>query len=99
MQFNRMSKPLQLLTNVSTTEWIFTHPVRILILCCVFHGGSGVSICSRRKDKILFIKYRLVFLGCLSRSVEIATLPSDATKVKPVKLGKQEMQWCPDAVV
>lgn len=36
---------------------------------------TGVSIYSRRKDRILFIKYRLVSHGCLSRSVTIKTVP------------------------
>lgn len=30
-----------------------------------------MSIYSRREDRILFIRYRLGFLGCLSRSVKI----------------------------
>lgn len=101
--FNWMSKPFaQNIVNLHRLQhhWMeFTLPIRILILFCILHGGAGVSIYSRRKDRILFIKYRLVFLGCLSRSVEIAILPSNATNVKPVKLGKQEMQWCPDAAI
>lgn len=69
----------------------FKHPTGMLMMFFfyIFHGGPGVSIYSRRKDKTLFIRYRLVFLGCLSRSVEIVIVPSSATKVGPVKLGKQ----------
>lgn len=40
------------------------------MLFCIFHAGAGVNIYSRREDRILFIKYRLGFLGCLSRSVK-----------------------------
>lgn len=33
-------------------------------------SNSGVNICSRRRDKTLFTRFRLVFLVCLSRLVQ-----------------------------
>lgn len=70
----------------------FTHPIRILILFYIFCGGTGVSIYSRRKDKILSIKYRLVSHGCLSRSVEIECNKSETSKAW--KITNATMPWC-----
>lgn len=61
-----------MVSSVNDTLHTCSFPIRMfLMLFCIFHGGAGVSTYSRREDRILFIKYRLGFLGCLSRSVKI----------------------------
>lgn len=65
------------------------------IVLCIFHGGADVSIYSRRKDRILFIKYRLVFPGCLSRSVKIESSPP----FHPIGQKWNQYEGWPDEVI